>query len=169
MSVCKGSHFESGNSDGRSSHILWEKIPHSMVGFTTPRQSAFFMSRSKFHELFASELTCSEFKIVIYLLEMCAEWGFTTETEKSIAKFMKTDRSTFHKRISRLKSLDIVKKIDYNGRCGYMVNPIYCYQGPLHLRRFRVKLWNEERIYPSSRPDRFYGPPFKNREEAQDS
>ena len=140
-----------------------------MVEFPTVFHRGIFMSRSTFHELFSSEITFSEFKIVIYLLEMCAEWGFTTETDASIAAFMRTDRSTFHKRITRLKALEIVKKVEYNGRQGYMVNPLYCYQGPLHLRRFRVKLWNEETVYSRSRPDRFYGPPIKNREETEDS
>lgn len=91
---------------------------------------------------------------------MCNEWGFTIENEKTIAEFFDLDISNIYKRIRNLKKLDIVKTVEYNGRSGFMINPLYCYQGALHLRRFRVKLWEQEKIYSSSRPDRFYGPPL---------
>lgn len=123
------------------------------------------MSRQNFQSLMKSGLSSSELIIVAYLIDMCNEWGFTTECEKTLSEFFDIDISSVYRRISRLKKLDVVKKVEYNGRIGFMINPLYCYQGALHLRRFRVKLWNEEKIYTTSRPDRFYGPPIYDRED----
>lgn len=116
------------------------------------------MSRAEFQSLLTSGLSQSELLIVFYLIDMCNEWGFTLETNKSIAEFFDSDISNVSKRVKRLKDLDVIKMVEYNGRSGFMVNPIYCYQGALHLRRFRVRLWGEGKIYTKSKPDRFYGP-----------
>lgn len=125
------------------------------------------MPRAAFHSLLTSGLSQSELLIAFYLIDMCNEWGFTTETNKSIAQFFDADLSNTSKRVKKLKELDVIKVVEYNGRTGLMVNPEYCYQGALHLRRFRVKLWLEEKIYTEKKPDRFYGPPtVKHSEQA---
>lgn len=134
-------------------------MPESMVKFTSCHIWDPRLSRTAFHSLLTSGLSQSELLIVFYLVDMCNEWGFTTETNKTIARFFKTDLSNTSKRIKRLKNLDVVKVVEYNGRSGFMVNPDYCYQGALHLRRFRTKLWLDEKIYTDRKPDRFYGPP----------
>lgn len=127
------------------------------------------MSRSCYRALLLSGISGSELLIFAYLLEMCIQWGFSGQCEKEIADFFstKTHSTNTYRRLAKLRSLEIIKKVSYNGEEGYMINPIYCYHGPLHLRRFRVKLWNEENLYSPSRPDRFYGPPVKNREEIE--
>lgn len=117
------------------------------------------VSRNNFRSLLVSGLSHSELVIAFYLIDACNEWGFTTETNKTIAKFFNADLSNTSKRIKRLKDLEVIKVVEYNGRSGFMVNPIYCYQGALHLRRFRAKLWLKGKIYTASKPDRFYGPP----------
>lgn len=117
------------------------------------------MSRAKYHSLLQSGLSGREYLILHYLIDMCNEWGFTTETNKSIAEFFDTDIGNTSKRIKRLTELDVIKIVEYNGRSGFMVNPEYCYQGALYMRRFRVKLWAEERVYTKYRPGKFYGPP----------
>ena len=95
------------------------------------------MSRAKYHSLLQAGLSGREYLILHYLIDMCNEWGFTTETVKSITEFFDADISNTSKRVKRLIQLDAVKIVEYNGRSGFMVNPEYCYQGPLHLRRFR--------------------------------
>jgi hypothetical protein len=117
------------------------------------------LPRAAFHSLLTSGLSQSELLIVFYLIDMCNDWGFTTQTKKSIARFFNADLSNISKRVKKLIELDIIKIVEYNGRSGFMVNPDYCYQGALHLRRFRARLWIEEKVYTSRKPDRFYGPP----------
>ena len=111
------------------------------------------MSRSCFQALLLSGLTGSELLIFTYLLEICIEKPFSEQCEKEIADFFstKTDRSNTYKRLSKLKKLDIIKKVTLNGKSGFMVNPIYCYYGSMRLRRFRVELWDKESIHSSSR------------------
>jgi hypothetical protein len=122
------------------------------------------MSRRDFHSLLRAGLTSSELLILFYLTDMCNEWGFTTQCEKTISAFFDTDLSNTYRRIAKLKKLDVIKKVEYNGRAGFMVNPIYCYQGDLKLKRFRVKLWKEEKIYTTTVPGRFYGPPIHSQQ-----
>lgn len=123
------------------------------------------MTRKNFHSLLRAGLSSSELLILFYLTDMCNEWGFTTQCEKTIAAFFEIDISSVYRRIRKLKSLDVIKKIECNGRIGFMINPIYCYQGSIKLRRFRVKLWKEEIIYTKSRHSRFYGPPIHSEQE----
>lgn len=140
----KGSHF------GLTRIVVKFSLAHPLI----------FLARQNFHSLFADKLSSSELIIVFYLIDMCNEWGFTTECEKSISEFLQIDVSSSYRRIRKLKKLDVVKKVEYNGRVGFMINPLYCYQGALHLKRFRANLWKEEKIYTSSRPSNFYGPPI---------
>lgn len=111
------------------------------------------MSRSCFRSLLLSGLTGSELLIFTYLFEICIEKPFSEQCEKEIADFFsaKTDRSNTYKRLSRLKKLDVIKKVTLNGKSGFMINPIYCYHGSMRLRRFRVELWDKENIHSSSR------------------
>ena len=98
-------------------------------------------------------------------MDMCNEWGFTTQCENKIAVFFDTDIRNIYRRIAKLKKLEVVKKIEYNGRIGFMINPIYCYQGSLRLKRFRVKLWQTEKLYSKSHSQTFYGPPIHSAQE----
>lgn len=140
-----------------------------LVEFTPVSEGRTFMSRKDFHSLLRAGLSNSELVILFYLTDMCNEWGFTTQCEKTIAAFFNVDISNTYKRLAKLKKLDIIKKIEYNGRIGFMINPLYCYQGNLKLKRFRVRLWKQEAIYVKSHSKRFFGPPvysdqeFKNR------
>ena len=61
---------------------------------------------------------------MFYLTDMCNEWGFTTQCEKTISAFFDADLSNTYRRIAKLKKLDIIKKVEYNGRIGFMINPI---------------------------------------------
>ena len=117
------------------------------------------MTRARLQSLLRSGLSHSELLIVFYLIDMCNEWGFTKEDYRSVARFFDSDPSNISRRIKKLRDLDIVKTVEYNGRTGLMVNPDYCYQGPLHLRRFRINLWSEGKFYTRKKPRYFYGPP----------
>lgn len=127
------------------------------------------MARRNFQQLFKSGIKPSEFLIVYYLIDMCNDWAFTTESAKTIAAFFEMDVSNIYARVAKLKKLEVIKEVEYNGRKGLMVNPLYCYGGNMRLRRFREKLWREEVIYDSSRHVKYFGPPvlpeaeFRNR------
>ena len=122
------------------------------------------MGRKEFHELLLSpEISKTELTIVMYLLDMCNEWGFATESAKTIAEFFEADTSNTYARIRKLKKLEVIKEVEYNGRKGLMVNPIYCYAGSLRLRRFRARLWLKGKLYTKTFPGSFYGPPVLDR------
>jgi hypothetical protein len=99
--------------------------------------------------------------VLFYLVDLCSEWGFTTHDNKSIAEFFRWDFSNASRKIKNLKRFNIIKSVTYNGRSGFMVNPIYCYQGNMKLKRFRNRLWNEEVIH-TKRKGKFYGPPVES-------
>ncbi len=122
------------------------------------------MGRKEFQGLLlSSEISKTELTIVMYLLDMCNEWGFTTESASTIAGFFGADTSNTYARIRKLKKLEVIKEVEYNGRKGLMVSPIYCYAGSLKLRRFRSRLWSSETLYTKVFPNSFYGPPVLDR------
>ncbi len=122
------------------------------------------MGRKEFQGLLLSpEVSKTELTIVMYLLDMCNEWGFTTESASTIAEFFEAHTSNTYARIRKLKKLEVIKEVEYNGRKGLMVNPIYCYAGSLKLRRFRSRLWSSETLYTKAFPNSFYGPPVLDR------
>ena len=127
------------------------------------------MSREDFHGLLRSGLSQAELKILFYLTDLCNEWGFTEEDHFSVAYFFDLNVDNIRKRIANMKKLSIVKTVEYNGRSGLMVNPIYCYQGKKHLVEFREKLWEHEKIYTRFRPRYFYGPPLISEKELQEN
>jgi len=122
------------------------------------------VGRKEFQGLLLSpEVSKTELVIVMYLLDMCNEWGFATESAKTIAEFFEAHTSNTYARIRKLKKLQVIKEVEYNGRKGLMVNPIYCYVGSLRLRRFRARLWSSETLYTKAFPNSFYGPPVLDR------
>lgn len=137
---------------------LGDPNPRKVVRFASCQK---LVSRRDFHDLFHSDLSHSELCVLFYLIDLCNEWGFTTHDNKSIARFFKCDFSNMSKKIKNLKRFNVIKSVTYNGRSGFMVNPIYCYQGNMKLKRFRNKLWLEEVVH-TKRKGKFYGPPVEN-------
>jgi hypothetical protein len=128
-----------------------------------------FMAREHYQSLLRSGLSQAEIKILSYLNDLCIDWGFTTETSLSVANFFEINHDNVRKRIANMKKLDIIKVVEYNGRSGLMVNPIYCYQGKKRVIEFREKLWAEEKIYTRFKPRYFYGPPLVSEKELQEN
>lgn len=117
------------------------------------------------HTLIASDMPGSHLKIMFLLVDMCNDWGFTTESYGSLSEVFNLNKDNLRKRVNTLIKQDMLKIVSYNGRKGLMVNPIYCNDKPLHLKEFREALWEKELILTRYKPRHFYGPPFMETQE----